>query len=111
MPWRDHSPMSSRLQFIQACLDRTERIVDICARFGISEKTGQKWLARVRAHGIFAGVAERVRPADRDRDGSGHGQLRAARVRRTGSRDEALDAARALARLINPASARRPFTS
>ena len=59
MPWRDHSPMSSRLQFIQACLDRNERIVDICARFGISEKTGQKWLARVRAHGVLAGVAER----------------------------------------------------
>jgi putative transposase len=60
MPWRDHSPMSSRLQFIQACLDRSVRIVDICARFGISEKTGQKWLARVRAHGILAGVAERT---------------------------------------------------
>jgi putative transposase len=58
MPWRVSSPMNERLQFIQACLDRTERIVDICARFGISEKTGQKWLARFRADGP-AGLAER----------------------------------------------------
>src|SRR5947207_15660025 len=58
MPWRESSPMSQRLQFIQACLDRTQRIVDICAQFGISEKTGQKWLARVRAEGM-AGLAER----------------------------------------------------
>jgi transposase InsO family protein len=41
--------MSERLQFIQACLDRREKIVDICDRFGISEKTGHKWLARFRA--------------------------------------------------------------
>ena len=61
MPWRESSPMSERLEFIQACLDRRTRIIDICARFGISEKTGQKWLARVRAEGLVAGVVERSR--------------------------------------------------
>jgi transposase InsO family protein len=40
--------MSERLEFIKACLDRTEHIVRICDRFGISEKTGQKWLRRFR---------------------------------------------------------------
>src|SRR5437773_4294960 len=58
MPWQESSPMSERLQFIQACLDRTQRIVDVCAQFGISEKTGQKWLARFRADGL-TGLAER----------------------------------------------------
>jgi transposase InsO family protein len=43
--------MSERLAFIQACLDRTEHITTICDRFGISEKTGHKWLARFRAEG------------------------------------------------------------
>ena len=43
--------MSERLAFIQACLDRRERITTICDRFGISEKTGHKWLARFRAAG------------------------------------------------------------
>lgn len=54
MPWRESSPMTERLQFIQACLDRRTRIVEICERFQISEKTGQKWLARFRAGGEAA---------------------------------------------------------
>lgn len=51
MPWREISPMSERLEFVKACLDRTEHIVRICDRFGISEKTGQKWLKRFREGG------------------------------------------------------------
>jgi len=43
--------MSERLAFITACLDRTERIVDVCDRFGISEKTGHKLLQRFREAG------------------------------------------------------------
>src|SRR5829696_602280 len=46
--------MSERLDFIQACLDRTEHIVRICDRFGISEKTGQKWLKRFKEGGFVA---------------------------------------------------------
>ncbi len=52
MPWRESSPMSERFAFIQACLNRREPIVAICDRMGISEKTGQKWLRRVRLDGI-----------------------------------------------------------
>ena len=40
--------MSERLAFIKACLNRSESIVEICDRFGISEKTGHKWLHRFR---------------------------------------------------------------
>lgn len=58
MPWRESSPMSERLRFIQACLDRTEHLAGICTRFGISEKTGHKWLARFRADGP-AGLSDR----------------------------------------------------
>jgi putative transposase len=43
--------MSERLAFIKACLDRTQQITTICDRFGISEKTGHKWLARFRVEG------------------------------------------------------------
>lgn len=59
MPWKESSPMSERLRFIQACLDRSEPLVEICTRFGISEKTGHKWLARFRAEGP-AGLSERT---------------------------------------------------
>jgi putative transposase len=52
VPWRESSPMSERLAFVQACLDRRKRIVEICSEFGISEKTGHKLLKRFRAEGI-----------------------------------------------------------
>lgn len=54
MPWRENSPMSERLDFIKACLGRTEHIVKVCDRFGISEKTGQKWLRRFKEGGLDA---------------------------------------------------------
>lgn len=52
MPWQESSPMSERLAFVQACLDRRKRIVDVCDEFGISEKTGHKQLKRFREEGI-----------------------------------------------------------
>lgn len=52
MPWQESSPMSERLAFIKACLDRKKRIVDVCDEFGISEKTGHKQLKRFREEGI-----------------------------------------------------------
>jgi transposase InsO family protein len=52
VPWQESSPMSERMAFIQACLDRKKRIVDICDAFGISEKTGHKQLKRFREEGI-----------------------------------------------------------
>lgn len=58
MPWRESSFMSERLEFVKACLDRSERIVVICDRFGISEKTGQKWLKRFRDEGT-GGLGDR----------------------------------------------------
>ena len=58
MPWQESSPMSERLKFVQACLDRREAIVAICDRFGISEKTGHKYLRRFREAGVD-GLADR----------------------------------------------------
>jgi putative transposase len=59
MPWLACSPMSDRLAFITACLNRREAIGTISDRFGISEKTGYKWLARVKRDGLTAGLVER----------------------------------------------------
>jgi transposase InsO family protein len=44
--------MSERLAFVQACLDRRKRIVEVCWEFGISEKTGHKLLGRFRRYGV-----------------------------------------------------------
>lgn len=58
MPWRECSRMQQRMEFIRACLDRGQRIVEICEQFGISEKTGHKILRRFREEGE-AGLADR----------------------------------------------------
>ena len=56
MPWHPYTPMSQRLEFVRAVLHRSpgERIVEICRRAGISEKTGHKWLQRFGAAGPAA---------------------------------------------------------
>lgn len=43
--------MTERLAFISACLNRADTITEICDRFGISEKTGYKWLQRFKEAG------------------------------------------------------------
>jgi putative transposase len=58
VPWRESSPVSERRDFIQACLDRSRRITDICTEFGISEKTGYKILRRYKEFGE-AGLEDR----------------------------------------------------
>lgn len=58
MPWKESSPMSERKGFVRACADRRRTIADICAEFGISEKTGYKILKRFREFGE-AGLEDR----------------------------------------------------
>jgi transposase InsO family protein len=51
MAWRESCVMDARLSFIAACLRGDEAISRVCERFGISRKTGHKWLARYHAAG------------------------------------------------------------
>ena len=46
MTWRVESVMDQRLSFIAACLRADEGMGDLCCRYGISRKTGYKWLNR-----------------------------------------------------------------
>ena len=51
MPWTEEPRMSSRRQFVDAVLAGAETISEQCRRFGISRKTGYKWLTRYQALG------------------------------------------------------------
>jgi len=51
MPWSANSLMNERMIFIAACLTRDVAIGEVCARHGISRKTGYKWLKRYGADG------------------------------------------------------------
>ena len=51
MPWQEICPMEERTRFIAAVLTAEESMTELCAEFGISRKTGYKWLARYQAGG------------------------------------------------------------
>lgn len=57
MPWRITDLMSIRLEFVAEVLARRRPVAALCAQYGISEKSGYKWLARFRALGP-AGLAD-----------------------------------------------------
>lgn len=57
MPWRIADPMSIRLEFVAEVLARRRTVAALCLQYGISEKTGYKWVARFRARGP-AGLAD-----------------------------------------------------
>ena len=48
MPWQEESLMSLRKEFVTLALNQSLSFSELCRRFGISRKTGYKWLARYR---------------------------------------------------------------
>jgi len=59
MPWRDVSVMDQRREFVRLAQLEGANRRELCRRFGISPKTGYKWLAR-QAGGELA-LADRSR--------------------------------------------------
>ena len=60
MPWRETSPMDQRVGFINDYLRSHWSMTELCARYGVSRKTGYKWIDRFKAEG-FHGLADRSR--------------------------------------------------
>jgi transposase InsO family protein len=51
MPWKETSTVSLRYQFVQQALQENVNMSELCREFGISRKTGYKWLRRYREEG------------------------------------------------------------
>ncbi|MBU1190869.1 MAG: IS481 family transposase [Gammaproteobacteria bacterium] len=62
MPWQEVSTMSLRHEFVVLAEAKETTMRALCQRFGISPKTGYKWLARYRATGVNALVDHSRRP-------------------------------------------------
>ena len=60
MPWQERSTMSLREEFVTLASQAGANVRALCRRFGISAKTGYKWLARYRQEGA-AGLQDRSR--------------------------------------------------
>jgi len=58
MPWKATCPMDERMQFIARVLAGEDEMTVLCREYGVSRKTGYKWLGRYIAEGA-AGLAER----------------------------------------------------
>lgn len=54
MPWTRTDWMSERLKFIAAYLEYEASFTDLCHDFGVSRKTGYKWVRRYDADGAAA---------------------------------------------------------
>lgn len=60
MPWKHVTPMSQRKEFVHLARVAGANMTRLCERFGISRKTGYKWVARYRREGE-PGLADRSR--------------------------------------------------
>ena len=54
MPWTETCVMEERVKFIMDVSDSTYSMAELCNYYGISRKTGYKWLDRYRQGGIEA---------------------------------------------------------
>ena len=57
MPWQEVNPMDQRVFFITDYLRQITSISGLCTQYGVSRKTGYKWIERYRSSGL-AGLTE-----------------------------------------------------
>jgi len=60
MPWKETSPMEERMKFVVYYLWHEWPMAALCREFGISRKTGYKWISRYLEH-QEPGLADRSR--------------------------------------------------
>jgi len=64
VPWRKTEPMEERMKFMAMYLAEEWSVAELCREFGISRKTGYKWIDRYDAEGL-EGLKGRSRLARR----------------------------------------------
>ncbi len=60
--WKDVSVMSRRLEFVVLASAEGANVSELCGRFGVSRKTGYKWLSRFAIKGNAGLVDQSRRP-------------------------------------------------
>ena len=60
MPWKECSAVSCREEFVGLAQCELANVSELCVRFGISRKTGYKWLGRYKDAGV-SGLLDRSR--------------------------------------------------
>ena len=52
MPWKEVKPMDEKVLFLADYLRESQTFTDLCRNYGISRKTGYKWISRYLGEGI-----------------------------------------------------------
>ena len=65
MPWKEVRPMDQKVLFIADCIKGIRPFTETCRIYGISRKTGYKWLSRYRSGGLAALEDRSCRPRNR----------------------------------------------
>ena len=65
MPWQERSVMSERQEFVVFAQHEGANLTALCRQFGISRKTGYKWLARAEAAQALGDRSRRPRTSPR----------------------------------------------
>lgn len=60
MPWSESNRMEQRARFVLDALQGHYSMSELCGRYGVSRKTGYKWIARYHGEGAV-GCADRLR--------------------------------------------------
>lgn len=60
MPWKDSRVVDERMKFVAAFYDGDRSMTELCRRFGVSRKTGYKWVARYESEEL-SGLLDRSR--------------------------------------------------
>jgi transposase InsO family protein len=58
MAWREVLPMDERARFVLEVAKAEMSVAELCRRYGVSRKTGYKWIRRYKAEGL-EGIRER----------------------------------------------------
>jgi transposase InsO family protein len=64
MPWKECSPVDLRREFVELARAPQANVAALCRRFGISRKTGYKWMGRFDSAGV-EGLRDESRRPDR----------------------------------------------
>ncbi len=64
MAWKDVSVMSQQAEFVVLASADGANVSELCRRFGVSRKTGYKWLGRYAAEGNAGLVDQSRRPLE-----------------------------------------------
>jgi len=62
MPWKVDTTVEVRREFVELCNVEGSKVAERCRRFGVSRKTGYKWLSRYRESGLSGLKDESRRP-------------------------------------------------